>query len=60
MYEVIGQTTGKVYMTGNYKNECLRELHKKYPSTVKLERYIYNRDVSNVYPEPLLIRKVVK
>ena len=46
MIVAIAMKTGKVYATGNYRNEVLRKLQQEYPNHI------------NMYPETLLLRKV--
>lgn len=55
MYKVVGLKTGKIYSRGDYKSECLREMHKQYPSSNEGATHRKRRNLKLVYPEPLVI-----
>ena len=55
-YKAIGLRTGKVYATGS-KADCLRELHKKYPSKEQHEYFKNGVSIPQVLPEAILLVK---
>lgn len=55
VFRAIGDTTKKIYATGQTKAELMRKLHAKYETQpAKVNK------VSWVYPEPLWIEKFVE
>ncbi|MDO6448116.1 hypothetical protein [Oceanobacillus profundus] len=57
MIKLIGQETGKVYAEGHIQ-DCYRELLKKYPTNKKHPFHINKgQNVTQIYPEPLLVVK---
>ena len=55
-YKAIGLRTGKVYATGS-QSDCLRELHKKYPSKEQHEYFKNGVSIPQVLPEAILLVK---
>lgn len=56
-YVVVGQVTGKIYAMGT-KRDCLRKLHKEYPSTVLNGWNKSARPVAKVFTEPIVFKEV--
>ncbi|MCR1834998.1 hypothetical protein NSA56_11385 [Oceanobacillus caeni] len=50
MFKVIGEMSGKIYVTGT-RADCFRELNKQYP---------YKKQQDTVYQEVLLVVKIEK
>lgn len=58
VYEFVGQRTGKVYAKGT-KRDCLRKLHKEYPTTLSAEESESGRRRElNAYPELITFKEV--
>lgn len=55
MYQAVGLKTKKVYAEGKYRNDCLRELNKKYPYETRGNKH--HVISSDVLPEPMIVRK---
>lgn len=55
--KVIGLETGRTYVEGESKAECLRKLIEMYPSTQKHHIFKKGVGVEAIYPEPLKIER---
>lgn len=59
MIEIIGVNTGKVYEKG-YRSDCFRRLQDKYPSSTDGKNHRNRRNINNIYPEPLQVKRIPK
>lgn len=55
--QMIGINSERIYVTGEYRSDCMRKLHEQYPTfrdSSTRKRSLLN---NQLYPEPLIIKK---